>query len=271
MTEGFLNKILATKRQEIEKAREILPQDKIVNILQELSPDGNLRHHSAIKRDFRAAISIPQTMSLIAEIKKTSPSKGVLRRNFDPVKIAGEYESAGAAAISVLTDEQFFGGHNNYVGRVKEATHIPVLRKDFIIDEYQIYQSALIEADCALLVADILEQKKIEKFLLTAALVNLDVLVESNTPEALNKAIDSGAKLVGINNRNLNTFEIDIKTTERLIKRVPKGSVVVSESGIRTAGDIRYLKSLGVNAVLIGEPFMQAQDISVKVKEIMGW
>lgn len=271
MEQNFLDKIIATKKIQIEQAKQILPQDKIIKMLQALADDGRLQHHSATKRDFQAAINIPGKVSLVAEIKKSSPSKGILREDFNPGKIAKEYQAAGAAALSVLTDKQFFSGDNSFIGRVKDATKIPVLRKDFIIDEYQIYESALIEADCILLIADILDRKKLENFFLTAKMLNIEVLVESNTQDALEKAIASAASLIGINNRDLNTFGVDIKTTERLIRKIPQGRTIISESGIKTNEDVKFLKSLGVNAVLVGETFMAAPDISAKVKEVMGW
>ena len=259
---NFLKDIIAVKQKEAAEAKVKLPQDKIAKLLKD-APFS--------KRYFHNAINLPGRMALIAEIKKSSPSKGIIREDFNPARIAKAYEAAGAMALSVLTDEQFFSGHNSFVGMAKGATLLPVLRKDFIIDEYQIYQSALIEADCILLIAELLDRKVIEGFLLTAKLLGLDVLVESNTENALDAALGSGAKLIGINNRNLDTFEVDIKTTEKLIKKVPKDRIIVSESGIKTNNDIGYLQSLGVNAVLIGETFMQAQDIAAKVKEVMGW
>ena len=271
MEQNFLDKVIAVKKSQVKQARAALPQDKIISMLCDLSPDATLKNHSVTKRDFAAAINTAGEISLIAEIKKASPSKGILREGFNPVKIARDYQASGASALSVLTDEQFFGGNNSFIGSVKNAVKLPVLRKDFIIDEYQIYQSALVEADCILLIAEILDKKRIEDFLLTAAQLNIDVLVESNTEEALDKAVSSGAKLIGINNRNLNTFAVDIDTTRRLIKQIPKGRLIVSESGIRTAEDVRLMESLGVNAVLIGETFMQAKDIPTKIKEVMGW
>lgn len=271
MAESFLDNIIAIKQKEVSEAKLKLPQEDILKTLQSLSPDGSLKNHSAAKRAFAKAISSDGRISLIAEIKKASPSKGVIRDDFDPVKIAREYQSAGSAALSILTDEHFFKGHASFIGKVKDAARLPILRKDFIIDEYQVYHSALIEADCILLIADMLTKKQISDFLLAARLVNLEVLIESNTIEALDRSIESGARIIGINNRNLNTFETDIKTTERLIKKIPKDRIIVSESGIKANSDIKYLNSLGVNAVLIGEVFMQASDIGVKVKEVMGW
>ncbi|MCX5712937.1 MAG: indole-3-glycerol phosphate synthase TrpC [Candidatus Omnitrophica bacterium] len=238
MAENFLDKITAAKQKEVEEAKLRLSQARIVKILEGLSPDGKIKNHSASKRFFAKSLNLPGKISLIAEIKKASPSKGIIREDFNPVKIAKEYEAAGAQALSVLTDKQFFSGDNSFLGRVKDNVKIPVLRKDFIVDEYQIYESALIEA---------------------------------NTEEALDKAIASEARFIGINNRNLTTFDVDIKTTERLIKKVPKDRVIVSESGIKTNADIKYLKSLGINAVLVGEAFMQSADIAGKVKEVMGW
>ena len=271
MEEGFLSKIIASKQKELEQSRIKLPQDEVINLLQSIARDGKLKNHSLSKRNFASAINIPNKISLIAEIKKASPSKGILREDFNLVKIAEDYQSAGASAVSVLTDEVFFGGDVSFVGKVKEAVPMPVLRKDFIIDEYQIYQSALIEADCVLLIADILKKEEILNLLSIAKLLNIEVLVESNTQEALEKTLSSGAQLVGINNRDLNNFEVDIKTTERLIGQIPKDRIIISESGIKTPLDVNFLKSLGVNAVLIGEVFMQAQDIPSKVKEVMGW
>ena len=269
MAENFLDKIIAVKKKEVEEARVRLPKERIVKMLESVSVDGSIEGHSNTKRNFTAAINIPGRISLIAEIKKASPSKGVIREDFDPAIIAKQYQAAGAAALSVLTDEQFFKGRTSFTGKVKDAVKIPILRKDFIIDEYQIYHSALIEADCILLIAEILDEKTIENFLLTAAMLNIEVLIESNTPDALKKAVASGAKLIGINNRDLNSFEVDIKTTEKLIKNIPQDRVIISESGIRNNQGIKYLKSLGVDAVLIGEIFMRAPDIGAKVKEVM--
>ncbi len=269
MEQNFLENIVASKQKEVEQLKARLPLPKVISMLCSLAPDGILTNHFVSKRNFQAAINIPDKISLIAEIKKSSPSQGILRQDFDPVKIAKEYQSAGAAAISVLTDEPFFGGNSSFIGKVKDAVKLPILRKDFIIDEYQIYQSALLEADCILLIADILDYKKIDRFLFLAEQLNVDVLIESNTQEALDKALSAGAKIVGINNRNLQTFAVDIKNTEQLITKIPKDKIIVSESGIKTKEDVRFLKSLGVNAVLIGEAFMTADDIGAKVKEVM--
>ena len=269
MPEKFLDRIITSKKKEIEVGKASLPQDKIIKMLRTLAPDAGLKNHSAAKRSFKDSINIPGRTALIAEIKKSSPSRGILKKDFDPVKIAVQYQSAGASAISVLTDGPFFGGHNSYVPAVKEATQLPVLRKDFLIDEYQIYQSALIEADCILLIADILNKKKLRTFLSCAALVNVEALVEVHTEASLDTALSSRAESIGINNRNLKDFSVDIKTTERLIKRIPKDKIIVSESGIKTSEDVKFLKSLGVNAVLIGEAFMQAEDITAKIKEMM--
>lgn len=271
MSDNFLEKIIAAKQKEVAEAKLRLPQDKILETLQSLSPDGTLKNHSATKRSFAKAISAPGKVSLIAEVKKASPSKGVIREDFDPVKIAREYQSAGASALSVLTDEKFFQGHASFVGKIKDATKLPILRKDFIIDEYQIYHSALIEADCILLIADILTKKQISDFIMAASLVNVEILIEANTEETVDRAIESGAHIIGINNRDLNTFEVDLKTTEKYIKKIPKDKIIVSESGIKSESDIKFLQSLGVNAVLIGEAFMAAPDISARVKEVMGW
>lgn len=254
-----MDEILEEKRREVDKTKEELPLTKLMEGLKEISP----------RRDFKASIGEPGRVNLIAEVKKASPSRGVIREDFDPVGIARIYEESGADALSILTDEPFFQGKLSYLDDVRKATTLPILRKDFIIDEYQIYQSALFGADAILLLSGILSKDEMERFLSLAAGLGLDCLVEAHTEEELEKALEVDPPIIGINNRNLRTFKVDLGTTQRLIGMIPKDKVIVSESGIRSHEDVERLKNLGVGAVLIGETFMESADIGAKVREVM--
>ena len=218
---------------------------------------------------FKKNISRKGHINLIAEIKKSSPSKGIIRADFDPIKIAFAYHAAGASAISVLTDERFFDGKLEYLKMIKERIMLPVLRKDFIIDEYQVYESALAAADAILLIACILTGEELDRYLSIAKELHLDVMVEVHNEEDVEKALASNAHIIGVNNRNLANFNVDISTTQRLIRLIPETKVIVSESGIKSYEQVMFLKSLGVNAVLIGETFMRSGNIGEKVRELM--
>ena len=255
----ILSKIIEEKRKAVDEAKRLKPQAELVKGI------GNISVRSA----FRKNISRPHHVNLIAEVKKASQSKGVLREDFDPVKIAATYQGAGAAAVSVLTDERFFQGKLEYIRMVKEQISLPVLRKDFIIDEYQIYESVAAGADAILLIADLLSAAETASFHSLAVSLGLDVLVEVHNEEDLEKAIAAGAAIIGINNRDLHTFKIDLGVTQNLIRLVPPNKIRVSESGIRTYEDVMFLKSLGINAVLIGEAFMQSSDIAAAVRDVM--
>jgi indole-3-glycerol phosphate synthase len=202
------------------------------------------------KRDFKGAIS-KDRIAVIAEIKKASPSKGVIQNDFSPKKQAQIYD-----AISVLTEDRYFEGKDEYLKLVKGETKKPVLRKDFIVDEYQIKESKILGADAILLIVAIL-QNNLKKFYELARSLELDCLVEVHDEEELKKALDCGCEIIGINNRNLKDFTVDLRTTERLIQNIPDHLTIVSESGIKTVDDVRYLSSIGVNAVLIGETLMR--------------
>ncbi len=218
---------------------------------------------------FKAALK-KSGISIIAEIKKASPSKGLIRSDFDPLKIAREYEQAGAAAISVLTEEDFFQGKSEYLKQVKRLVGIPVLRKDFIFDSWQVWQSAYLGADAILLIAALLSTEELKSLRLLAGSLGMDALVEVHGSEELNEALESGAEIIGINNRNLKTFDVDIRTTGKLIGDIPPGITIVSESGIDSAADIEHLNSLGADAALIGESLMRAKSINGKMKELKG-
>jgi indole-3-glycerol phosphate synthase len=222
-------------------------------------------------RSFQAAIDRgPDALGLIAEVKKASPSAGVIAENFDPVQIAKTYESAGANAISVLTDEQFFQGHLSFMTRVRAAVGVPVLRKDFILHEVQIYEAVCAGADAILLIVAALEQPELERLLEIATDFQLDALVEVHTMAELDRALETDARIIGINNRNLATFEVDLKTTEELSEQAPDDVLLVSESGIKTAEDTRRVLESGCNAILVGETLMRAGDVHAAVEGLVG-
>jgi indole-3-glycerol phosphate synthase len=228
------------------------------------------RSNSEPTRGFGKALTGLGDIRLIAEVKKASPSKGVIREDFDPVKIAKIYEGSGATCLSVLTENKFFQGNIEYLGRIRKAVKLPLLRKDFIIDEYQIHEARAAGADAILLIAACLEQQQIEDYLAVADQIGLDVLVESHTYKELDKSLRAGSMLVGINNRDLMTFQVTLQTTLDLLKDIPTDRTVVSESGIRTRDDVVKLHEAGVDAVLVGESLMREQDIGRKVKELLG-
>ncbi len=202
------------------------------------------------------------TLSLIAEVKKASPSAGVIAANFDPVATARRYEAAGASAVSVLTDERFFGGHLDDLVAVRGAVGLPVLRKDFVLEEVQIYEAAAVGADAVLLIVAALTDDELQSLLDVAAACQLDALVEVHTLEELDRALATEATIIGINNRDLTTFQVDLATTERLSEQVPAGVLLVSESGIRTEEDSRRLRACAVDAILVGEALMRSDDVA---------
>jgi len=243
-----LEEILRAKRKEIQWLR----------------PRRDEMHQAAVLRnDFRGFASAlqqgPGKLALIAEIKKASPSAGVIVDAFDPLAIAKNYARAGVDAISVLTDEKFFQGHLSYLNLIRKAVRQSLLRKDFILDEIQIVEAAAAGADAILLIVAALPQERLKALLETAETYQLDALVEVHTLEEMDRALQTDARIIGINNRNLATFEVDLGVTERLSEEVPKEIVLVSESGIRTAEDLARIKACGVDAVLIGEALMRGQ------------
>ena len=257
----IITKIIEEKKKAVELAKAAMPVAEVKRRLEGLS--GRRPHR------FAREVSKEHHINLIAEIKKASPSKGVLCKAFNPARIAAEYKMNRASALSVLTEEKFFLGSLDHIRQVKGVTDLPVLRKDFIIDQYQIYESALCGADAVLLIADILSKEELKDFCALSKKLGIDALLEVHNEEDLKKALKVGAKIIGINNRDLHTFHVDIGVTTRLIKAIPDGKIVISESGIKSHEDVMFLKSLGVNAVLIGEAFMTAGDIGAKVKELM--
>lgn len=256
----ILARIIEQKKKEIEAAKERVPLEGLQADLS-LLPEG---------RNFLASITRPHRINLIAEVKMSSPSGGILREDFSPAMIAEIYEHSGAAAISVLTDKEFFGGDNSHIGEVRQAVSLPVLRKDFIIDEYQIYESKAIGSDAFLLIADILSVEELSRFVSLGQELKMDMIVEVHSEEDLEKALKVEPPIIGINNRNLHTFKVNLEITPRLMRSIPRHNVVVSQSGIKSYEDVMFLKSVGINTVLIGEAFMKSEDIGAKVKEIMG-
>jgi len=243
---NILEQIVENKKIEIEK-------EKIQNPLQSLI---NLENEKI--RDFEVALRA-KGLSVIAEVKKASPSKGIIDPAFDPIKTALNYEKYRVDAISVLTEKKYFLGNNKNIKLVKEKTSMPILRKDFIIDKYQIYQSLFLGADAILLIAAVLKDK-LKGYYELATSLGLNCLVEVHNKVEIDFSLESGCKIIGINNRDLNDFHVDIHTTERLMEYIPKDKIIVSESGISSIEDISYLKSIGVHAVLIGESFMKKPD-----------
>lgn len=207
-------------------------------------------------------------LSFICEVKKASPSKGIISEKFDYLNIAKDYEKAGASAISVLTEPYYFKGNDKFLSEIKNEVSIPVLRKDFTVDEYQIYESKTIGADCILLICALLDTDTLKKYLNTAHSLGLDAIVETHNKEEMESAIAAGADIIGINNRNLKTFNVDLNTTKNLASLVPKDKILISESGIKTKEDIRFVKENGAKAVLIGETFMRSKDKKAMFEEL---
>jgi indole-3-glycerol phosphate synthase len=221
-------------------------------------------------RDFRAALAGPGCIQLIAEVKKASPSAGLIRAGFDPVEIARIYQQHGAACVSVLTDMPYFQGHLSYLARVRASVAIPLLRKDFLIDEYQVIEARMAGADAILLIAEILDDASMLKLYNRACRLGMSVLIEFHEAANLPRVLAVGSHLVGVNNRDLRSFAADMQHTLRLRDRIPPNVLVVSESGIRTHYDVTQLQAAGISAVLVGETLMRRQDISQAVYDLLG-
>ena len=220
-------------------------------------------------RGFAAALA-DRTPAVIAEVKQASPSKGVIREHFEPAAIARSYEAAGAACLSVLTDERYFLGCDGHLAEARLATSLPTLRKDFVIDEYQLFEARALGADCVLLIAAALPPQRLAEFSQLAAELGMDALVEVHDRGELEAVLRASPKLVGINNRNLRTFDTSLDTTLDLLDAIPAGVRVVTESGIRTPADVRRLREAGVNAFLVGEAFMREEDPGAALRALFG-
>jgi indole-3-glycerol phosphate synthase len=254
----MLNKIVAEKRKEITQRKRSSPLSELKERI--ARREAPLDFASALRGD---------GIRLIAEIKRASPSRGVLCPNFNPVALARTYADNGAAAISVLTETNYFQGSLDHMVAVREEVALPLLRKDFVLDPYQVYESRACGADALLLIMAILSQAQLEELLSLSRDLGLSCLAEVHNEGEVERALDSGAEIIGINNRDLNTFKVDINTTLRLRPLISEGKIVVSESGISNRSDVEKLKSWGVNAVLIGEALVTASDIPTKMRELI--
>ncbi len=252
-TPDILKKILLTKVEEINAGKAQVSLSAMQNLAKDASP----------VRGFIQAIESKiqqQQAAVIAEIKKASPSKGVMRENFDPAQIAQSYKNGGAACLSILTDQHYFQGHNDYLKVAREVSGLPVIRKDFIIDPYQVYEARAIGADCILLIVAALEQQQLSALADLAHALTMDVLVEVHDADELERALKLSCPLIGINNRNLRTFEVSLDTTIDLLDKIPEGRIVVTESAIHQKDDVQLMRSHNVNAFLVGEAFMRAAE-----------
>lgn len=268
MMANILKKILDDKKIDVEQRRKQVKQEYLETLI--AGQDRPRNFFKAVTKDS------PRGMNLIAEIKRASPSAGLIRENFDPADIARQYHRAGADAISVLTDEKYFQGSLAYIDQVKQAVPVPVMRKDFIIDPYQVYESRAAGADAILLIAEAMPPGMLMDMLILSSRLKLSALVEVHKAESLLKLRSlvgfplAGYSVLGINNRDLETFRVDITTTSRLSSMLSKQPGLVSESGIKTRRDIERLKEAGCTAVLIGQTLMEAENIEAKIEELLG-
>jgi indole-3-glycerol phosphate synthase len=260
MAESVLSSIVAAKRQDLSKRRAQVPEIELRRRLADAPPP----------RDFFAALANAEGIGLIAEVKKASPSAGVIRRDFDPVAIAKTYEAHGANCLSVLTDEPFFQGRLEYLEQVRAAVLLPVLRKDFILETYQLLEARAVGADAVLLIAECLDDCQLRKLHSEAIELGMTPLVELYEPENLDRVLAAGASLIGVNNRDLRTFCVDLEHTLRLRPRVPDECLLVSESGIKSHADAQRLAKAGVDAILVGESLMREPDIGRAVDRLLG-
>ena len=254
----ILDKIHAYKLKEVAENKERVSIESLKKRCKDVP--GAIKSGTVLKRENR--------IKFIAEVKKASPSAGIIREDFNYIDIAKEYEAGGASVISVLTDKEFFKGDLKYLSEIKETVSLPALRKDFIIDPYQIYEARAAGADLVLLIARILNKEEINAFLALSHKLGMECLVEVHDNDELETVLETEAAIIGINNRNLDTFETNLDTTLQLRHRIPEGKIIVSESGIKTRADVLVLEEAGVDAILIGETLMRSRDIFQKIKEL---
>jgi len=256
----ILDQIVAAKRAEIERLKMTVPVADLRARLADAPP----------LRDFFTPLAANGPIKLIAEVKKASPSAGVIRANFDPVAIARTFEEHGATCLSVLTDEPYFQGRLEYLAQIRKSTSIPILRKDFILDEYQLLEARLAGADAVLLIAECLDDCSLRKLFNVTCELGMTPLVELYEPENLTRVFDAGATLIGVNNRNLHTFQVDLAHTIQMRNRIPDECVLVGESGIKTRADVERLEAAGVDAMLVGESLTREADIGTAVDGLLG-
>lgn len=256
-TNTILDKILAQKVLEVESRQATVPINKMLN----------LAKVACVPRNFAQALKKDGNVALIAEVKKASPSKGVLIQNFDPVGLGKTYAENGASAISVLTDEQFFQGHLSYLTEVRGSVSIPVLRKDFIIDPYQVLEARSAEADAVLLIVAALEDGQMAELHQLILEQGMTPLVEVHNVAELERALKIGARVIGVNNRDLHTFDVDLGTTAKIAEIIPDDVILVGESGLQTVEDVRHMGEIGADAVLIGEGLVKSEDVARTVRD----
>ncbi len=256
---NVLAKILEHKRGEIAAAKVVRPAEQLQAELASAAP----------VRDFVAALRAAPDIGLIAEVKKASPSAGIIRADFDPVEIAKIYQSSGASCLSVLTDEHFFQGRLEYLKGIRKVASVPLLRKDFLIDRYQVLEARAAGADCVLLIAECLDDCTLRDLYFFASELGMDALIEIYDPENLDRVLKLDPPLVGVNNRDLRTFVVELDHTLQIVPKVPQSTLLVSESGIKTRADIERLKEAGVGAILVGESLMRSADIGAAVRELV--
>lgn len=257
----ILDEIAAKTRVRVAELKQVRPLAEVKAQAEALDPNTGFAFEKALSTD---------DVAFICEVKKASPSKGIIAEDFPYLEIAKEYEAAGASAISVLTEPYYFKGSDKYLTEIANAVSIPVLRKDFTVDAYQIYEAKIIGASAVLLICALLDTDTLAEYLGIAHSLGLSAIVEAHTEEEVQSAIKSGARIIGVNNRNLKTFEVDITTSARLRKLVPESTIFISESGIKTAADIAVLRENKTNAVLIGETFMRSPDKKKMLSELCG-
>jgi indole-3-glycerol phosphate synthase len=256
----ILDRIVESKKREVRCKKQERPLSELLSVIQGL-PAPRLFFEDLIHE---------KAVAIIAEIKRASPSAGILRQDFDPVSIAKTYKKNGARAISILTEEKYFNGKLSYLNQVRKEVNLPLLRKDFVLDPYQVVEARAAGADAVLLILSILSKEQGFELVVTTREFKLDLLVEVHTAEELQRALSYGCRVIGINNRNLTTFEVDLNTTERLFSAIPKEVVVISESGIKQKQDVEKLGQLGVDAVLIGETLMRQKDVGAALRQFSG-
>jgi indole-3-glycerol phosphate synthase len=259
---GILDHLVQAKAERVAQAKRRMP-------IELLAPRAIAIAESSRERSFVSALNRQDRVNIIAEIKQRSPSKGIIRQEFDPVGLAQAYASAGAAALSVLCEEDYFGGSLADLQAIRSSIHLPLLRKDFIFDEYQLYESVLAGADAVLLIVAILEDELLRKLIELTNQLGLDALVEVHSAGEMNRAGRAGASIIGVNNRDLATFNVDLDTSIQLFPFAPEGATLVSESGISAGSDIRRLKSAGYSAFLVGEHLMRAPRPGDALKQLI--
>ncbi|KEI72794.1 indole-3-glycerol phosphate synthase TrpC [Endozoicomonas elysicola] len=259
----ILNKIVKRKHEEVSERSLVKPLDEVIRLAKNSSPTRGFADSLFAKIE-------KQQVAVIAEIKKASPSKGIIREHFEPADIARSYEHSGASCLSVLTDHDFFQGSEAYLLAAREACSLPVLRKDFMVDPYQIYEARMIGADCILLIVSALSDQQLREFNALAQSLGMDVLVEVHGADELERALPLPGAILGINNRNLHTFEVSLENTFELLGSIPDGRLVVTESGIHTKNDVESMIEHNVKSFLVGEAFMRQEDPGQALKELFG-